>query len=138
MPTVSPPLRPRHVSDPAESSRRSAGREADGTSLSPTALFRALAAPHRFRVRQDAEGFSLIPGRLGRIEWHDATTLAVYTDRSRLFTRLLAIPGVRRWQIGDQEVRGLMLIQACRRRTLTSEGARQKGAGTAYRGTSAA
>jgi hypothetical protein len=70
---------------------------------------RNFAAPGRYRVEPDAEGFPTIPGRLGRIEWHDpeGRELAVYTDRPRLFDRLLAIPGVRRHQTGDQELRAL-------------------------------
>ena len=75
---------------------------------------------------RDAEGWPLIPGKLGRLEWHDGTELGVYTDRPRLIARLWTIPGVRRWQVGDQEARGLFpaearpavapLIQARRRR----------------------
>ena len=54
---------------------------------------RALAKPYRFRVRADAEGFPIIPGRYGQIEWFDGQDLAVYTNRPRLFARLWAIPG---------------------------------------------
>jgi hypothetical protein len=106
----------------------------------------ALAVPFRYRVTRDAEGWPVIPGKLGRLEWHDGTDLAVYTDRPRVFARLWALPGVRRWQVGDQEARGLVsqaalpavasLILARRRRTLSPEVARQKGARTAYRTTS--
>jgi hypothetical protein len=88
----------------------------------------------------------LIPGRLGCLEYHDGVSLAVYSNRPRAFARLWTIPGVRRWQVGDREVRGLVpmgaftdaarLIQARRRRTLTPEVARQKGARTAYSVTS--
>jgi hypothetical protein len=58
---------------------------------------------------RDSEGFPVIPGKLGRIEWHDpeGRELAVYMDRPRLFARLMAIPGVRRHQTGDQEFRAL-------------------------------
>jgi hypothetical protein len=111
-------------------------------------VLKQLAAPYRYRVTLDAEGWPMIPGKLGRIEWHDGRTLAVHTDRPRLFARLWAVAGLRRWQVGDQEARGLVplealpavanLIQARRRRTLSSEDAREKGAGTAYRTTSAA
>jgi hypothetical protein len=74
----------------------------------------------------------VIPGRLGRIEWHDpeGRELAVYTDRPRLFARLLAVPGIRRHQTGDQELRALFpaavlpkvahLIKARRRRSQTA------------------
>jgi hypothetical protein len=49
----------------------------------------------------------MIPEKLGRFEWHDVPELAVYTDRPRLIVRLWVVPGVRRWQVGDQEARGL-------------------------------
>jgi hypothetical protein len=93
---------------------------------------RSLAAGGKYRVDRDTEGFPVIPGRLGRIEWHDpeGRELAVYTDRPRLFARLLAIPGVRRHQTGDQELRALFsaavlpqvahLIKARRRRSQAS------------------
>ena len=70
---------------------------------------RSLAGGGKYRVDRDTEGFPVIPGRLGRIEWHDpeGRELAVYTDRPRLFTRLLDVPGVRRHQTGDQELRAL-------------------------------
>ena len=29
----------------------------------------ALAKPYRFRIQADAEGFPIIPGRPGQIEW---------------------------------------------------------------------
>src|SRR5262245_12382839 len=77
-------------------------------------VLRQLAAPHRYRVALDAEGWPLIPGKLGHLEWHDGTTLAVYTDRPRLFARLWAIPNVRPWQVGDQEVRGLVALDMFR------------------------
>jgi hypothetical protein len=93
----------------------------------------ALAQPLRCRVVRDAEGRPVILGRLGRIEPHDGQALAVYNDRPRLFARLWAIRGVRRWQVGDQKARGLVpverlpeaatLIQARRKRPLTSEAA---------------
>jgi hypothetical protein len=109
--------------------------------------FRTFAAPWRFRVQRDAEGFPLIPGRYGRIEWHcdgvdcwscplpGQLALAVYTDRPRLFTRLWAIPGVKPHQTGDTEMRAVFppealgpvaaVIRARRRRTQTSSGSLQ-------------
>jgi hypothetical protein len=94
----------------------------------------------------DREGWPIIPGRLGQIEYHDGVELAVYTDRPRLFSKLWAIPGVRRHQTGDQEMRALFpseaieqvagVIRARRRRTLNPEAARRLGAGTAYSTTS--
>jgi hypothetical protein len=106
-----------------------------------------LAQPFRYRLVRDAEGRPAIPGRLGPIEPDDGRLLAVYTDRPRLFARLWALPGVRRWQVGDQEARVLVpveclpevaaLVQARRRRQLSPEAARILGARTAYRATSA-
>jgi hypothetical protein len=94
----------------------------------------------------DAEGWPVIPGRLGQIELHDGQALAVYSTRPRIFARLWAVPGVRRWQVGDQEARALVpvdalpqvaaLIGARRRRQLSPEAARNLGARTAYRATS--
>lgn len=80
-------------------------------------LLRELAAPARFRVVPDAEGFPIIPGRTGQIEWYcdgvdchscplpGQFALAVWTDRPRLFSKLQAIQGVRRHQTGDPEAR---------------------------------
>jgi hypothetical protein len=123
-----------------------------------TRQLRVLARPHRFRVTADPEGFPMIPGRLGRIEWYcdgidchgcplpGELALAVWCDRARLFPKLWTIPGVRRWQTGDTEIRAVFpvealdqvagVIRARRRRTLSPEAARHKGAGTAYRATS--
>ena len=69
---------------------------------------RTLAAPNRFRVVPDTEGWPLIPGRLGQIEWHDSFQVAVYTNRPAMIRRLLALPGAERHQIGDQEARILI------------------------------
>ena len=103
---------------------------------------RALARPYRFRVRVDVEGFSVIPGRHGQIEWYcdgvncsscllpGQFALAVYTDRRRLFEKLWAIPGVKRHQTGDTEIRAVFppealeqvarVIRARQKRTQTS------------------
>jgi hypothetical protein len=101
--------------------------------------------PGRPRVTHDVEGWPLIPGRYGRIEYDDPLTLAVFTDRPRLFAKILAVPGVRRHQTGDREARMLFpstsypavaqLIGARRKRALSPEQARRLGAGTAYRPT---
>ena len=105
-----------------------------------------LAQPHRLRVESDAEGFPVIPGRYGQIEWFDGNDLAVYTDRPRLFARLWAIPGVRRHQTGDTEMRAVLapeallqvarVIKARRRRTLSAEEARRRGFKPTHRATS--
>jgi hypothetical protein len=118
---------------------------------------RTLAA--RYKVEPDAQGWPVIPGRLGRIEWYcdgidchscplpGRFALAVYTVRPRIFGRLWSTPGVRRHQTGDTEMRAVFtpealpqvarVIRARRRRALTPEQARTLGAGTAYRATSA-
>jgi hypothetical protein len=111
-----------------------------------TEQLRALAGPHRFRVAFDAEGFPVIPGRYGQIEWFDGTELAVYADRPRLFARLWAIKGVRRHQTGDNEMRAVFatgalqqvarVIKARRRRTLSAEEARRRGFKPTHRATS--
>jgi hypothetical protein len=98
---------------------------------------RAVARPHRLRVAFDTEGFPVIPGRYGQIEWFDGTDLAVYTDRPRLFAKLWAIPSVRHHQTGDTEMRVVFapealqqvarVIKARRRRTLSPEEARRRG-----------
>jgi hypothetical protein len=129
----------REVDGPAEGTEPKAP-------LSPRHVLQALAASFRYRVVQDAEGWPVIPGRYGRLEWHDGETLAVYSDRPRVFARLWAVPGIRRWQVGDREARALVpvdalphvaaLIGARRRRQLSPEAARNLGARTAYRGTS--
>jgi hypothetical protein len=69
---------------------------------------RALAAPLRLRVRAEVEGWPVFPGKLGHIEPVGPETLAVYTDRPRLFAKLWAVPGVRRHQSGDTEMRALL------------------------------
>jgi hypothetical protein len=38
------------------------------------AQLRRLATPARLRVRPDAEGWPVIPGRLGQFEYHDGMT----------------------------------------------------------------
>src|SRR5262249_38209754 len=80
--------------------RKPSDRSDPKAALTPKDVLRRLAAPYRYRVTLDVEGWPLIPGKLGHLEWHNSTTLAVYTDRPRLFARLWAIPNVRRWQIG--------------------------------------
>jgi hypothetical protein len=67
-----------------------------------TAGLAALAPGHR--ILRDLEGWPVIPGRYGQIEF-DGVALAAYTDRPRLHARLLAVPGVTRRQQGDYELR---------------------------------
>ena len=99
--------------------------------------FRALAAPYRFRVQADSEGFPVISGRHGQIEWFDGRDLAVYANRPRLFAKLWAIPGMTRHQSGETEMRAVFppalldqvarVIKARRKRTLVPEEARRRG-----------
>jgi hypothetical protein len=82
-----------------------------------TEQLRALAGP--YRVTQDVEGWPVLEGRLGRIEWYcdgvnchscrmpGVFALAVFTDRRLVRGRLLAIPGVLRHQTGDTELRAV-------------------------------
>lgn len=107
---------------------------------------RALARPFRFRVVADAEGWPVIPGRLGQMEWFTSTAISVYAARPRVFSRLLAVPGLIPWQVGSTEIRLLAPVEALpalapllrlrRRRSLSPEAARKLGAGTAYSPTS--
>ena len=119
---------------------------------------RAVAKPYRFRLRADAEGFPVIPGRYGQIECScdgvnchacplpGQVALAVYTDRPRLFAKIWSIPGVRRHQTGDSEMRAVFpaealeqvgrVIRAHRKPGIGSEVAKKIGARTAFGGTS--
>jgi hypothetical protein len=109
---------------------------------------RAFASSRRLRVVLDSEGWPFIPGKYGSIECVDPhrPVLAVYCDRPRLFKKLWAIPGVRRHQTGDREMRALFppeafaqvacVVRVRRKRGLSSERARDVGAKTAFRGTS--
>lgn len=56
------------------------------------------------RVEFDAEGWPVIRGQRGQIEYHDGKDLAVYTDRPKMFKKVWAIPRVRRHQTGDTEM----------------------------------
>jgi hypothetical protein len=54
----------------------------------------------------------LFPAHYGQIEWFDGRDLAAYCDRPRLFAKLWAIPGVRRHQTGDHEMRAIFQPEA--------------------------
>lgn len=90
--------------------RPRAGRSAEQRAA--FAYLRPLAAPDRLRVSADPEGFPVIPGRYGTIEWAGANNglLAGYTARPLIGRRLIAIPETIRHQIGDQEVRVLFPV----------------------------
>jgi hypothetical protein len=118
----------------------------DPAARHPAAYSNALAAPYRFRVQADIEGFPVIPGRYGQIEWFDGHDLAVHTNRPRLFPRLWAIPGMKRHQTGDTEMRAVFplevldqvarTIKARRKRILAPEEARRRGFKSTHRATS--
>ncbi len=102
---------------------------------------RALAAPYRFRVVVDAEGFPIIPGRYGRIEWYcDGVScwscalprqlaLAVHSDHPRVFQRLWAIPGVRRHQSGGVEMRAVFTVDLLEKVAIVIRAKRWGGSG---------
>jgi hypothetical protein len=87
------------------------------------AWFRAQVAVvnPRARVVRDSEGWPFVPGSVGCVETAlDRTLRAVFTSR-RVVDRLLAIPGVRRHQMGDTEARMLFPADdpACLRAVLS-------------------
>jgi hypothetical protein len=96
-----------------------------------------LAAPYRYRVALDPEGWPMIPGPYGRLEWHDGREVTVHTDRPRDSLG-----------VGDQEVRGLFsaaalpavvaLIRARRRRAGHPAGPRDLVSAPRHSATSAA
>jgi hypothetical protein len=90
-----------------------------------------MAEPFGLRIVTDPEGFPMIPGKLGQIEWCDPAgrQLTVYSDRPRVFQRIWVIPGVRKHQTGDTEMRAhldpalaevALVIRARRRRSQTA------------------
>ena len=90
-----------------------------------------LARPLRLCVITDAEGYPAIPGRYGRIEWFNGRDLAVYCDRPRLFAKIWAIPGVRRHQTGDLEMRATFPPEALEQVTAVVRARRQRPAASA-------
>jgi hypothetical protein len=62
-------------------------------------------------VTLDPEGYPVIPGRYGQIEWFSRSELAVYSVHPRISKRLWATPGVRRHQTGDLEMRALFPVE---------------------------
>jgi hypothetical protein len=71
----------------------------------------AAAAPGS-RVTVDTEGWPICRGRHGRLEHLGAGQLAAFTRGPHIFRRLLALPGVRRHQTGDDEYRVLVSAEA--------------------------
>ena len=72
--------------------------------------FRAIL-PSRTRITLDVEGWPMARGRYGQLEWHDASTLAIFSSTPRMLAKLAQIPGVRRHQRGDQEFRLLLPVE---------------------------
>ena len=115
---------------PASPAIAEAGRQQLSEHQRAMQQLRTLAKSYRFRVQADAEGFPIILGRYGQIEWFDGRDLAIHTNRPRLFKKVWAIPGVRRHQTGDSEMRAVFppetleqvarVIRARRKRTQTS------------------
>lgn len=109
------------------------------TSEQRTATERLRALPGGYRITTDPEGWPVITGRLGQIEHHDGPNMAVFTDRVRMHARLLAIPGIRRHQTGDQELRALFppsalslvagAVKARRKRTVSAASLQNLAAG---------
>jgi hypothetical protein len=96
------------------------------------------ASAGRWRVEADDEGWPVIHGNGGRIEYHDGHTLAVYIETSRLDSRMLRLikAGCRRHQTGDGEAR--LLFDAVRLDAIAKLiRARYRTARTAYQGGSA-
>ena len=71
----------------------------------------------RVRLIPDHEGYPIVPGKMGRIEYSGTRTgldragtrsderLHVFTARRRIVPKLLAVPGLHRQQVGDDEAR---------------------------------
>jgi hypothetical protein len=94
----------------------------------------------RARVTVDSEGWPLVRGTYGRVEWRgvspvESARIYVYTDRNRICTRLRAVSGVRPCQSGDDEGAVSVLatdheaILACARLLRTAKSRRGLGLG---------
>jgi hypothetical protein len=99
-------------------------------------------AGNRFRITLDPSAeadparrsrpwYYRVPAKYGHIGVHGPDALVAYCDRPRLFPALLAIPGARVRQRGDQEIAVLLapdnldraadILKARRRRRLSAE-----------------
>jgi hypothetical protein len=78
--------------------------------------FRAIIRPAlgpRARVTLAPEGWPMVPGRYGHLEWRGVEAGAgparrdrrvyAFTGRARMIAKLYALRGVHRWQMGDAE-----------------------------------
>jgi hypothetical protein len=77
-----------------------------------TAAKELAAAAPGYRVIPDAEGWPICRGPNGRLEHLGAGQIAAFTRGPHTFRRLLALPGVRRHQTGDNEYRVLLSVEA--------------------------
>jgi hypothetical protein len=78
-------------------------------------LIRPALGP-RARITLDLEGWPQVNGKYGRLEWRGVEAGAgpargtrrvyAFTDRSRMVSKLHALHGVHRGQIGDEEAAG--------------------------------
>jgi hypothetical protein len=120
-------------------------------------LFRETVEPLRLKVVSNDEGWPMVPCQRGRIEWYcdgkecasgesrhscpipGKLALAVFTTTRGLPKRLLALPGVKPYQVGDREFRAVFLPEnlaavaqtiGARQRYRLSEAGRQAKAST--------
>lgn len=105
-------------------------------------LFRKAVEPQRLRVEADGEGFPVVRGQHGQIEFYcdgvdchscplpGQFALAVYTTGRQTRQKILSVPGVTPHQRGDFELRAVFpppalesvarVIRARRRRSLSA------------------
>lgn len=87
------------------------------TSEQQVATRELTAAARGYRILADGEGWPMSPGKYGRLEHLGAAPgqpgqLAAFTASTNLFKRLLAVPGLLRYQTGDGEYRVLLAPEA--------------------------
>jgi len=113
----SPPDLPERaeVNRPVESELRALrprGKVMNGAAVETFSRLMADVPGLRARITVDSEGWPLVRGRHGRLEWHGepeagqescSPRIYAYTDRKRILFKLSAVPGVRPCQTGDDE-----------------------------------
>lgn len=72
-----------------------------------TRLAQAALGP-RVRVARDVDGWPIVPGRQGQLDWRGVESdgsarLYAFTEHGRLVPKLLAVPGARPAQVGSGE-----------------------------------
>src|SRR5262249_8515367 len=60
----------------------------------------------RYRIKTGSDGWPFIPGEYGRVEWDCG--YSVFTASRRMIPKLMAVPGVTRYQLGDSEANLLL------------------------------